>query len=217
MRGRYVVLEGGDRVGKSTQTEILVEHLKRIGISAKYIREPGGTREGEVLRRLALDQRMQAPDEQTGEMRELTQTEKAALHNAARIVMLATVVKELLGMGVWVVSDRSYLSTIVYQGYAEGGDMAELIDITNHARQVVEPDLILVLDGVPERMRMRRDDSDSNDRYDNQPLVFHDRLREGYLREAKDHLFPVVNADDDIDEVTFQIWQELCRRFEEVK
>lgn len=202
MRGRYIVLEGGERVGKGTQCDLLVEGINHLSkesfqAGAHYIREPGGTEEGEFLRKLVKDEKLP-----------FTPLQQALLHNAARIIMLAMVVKPLLDQGVWVVSDRCYLSTIVYQGYGQGADMAELRQLTSRARALVEPDVIIVLDALPERMLMRRDDRGSGDRYDNLNLEFHNTIREAYLKEANyGALHPVVNADDEVDEVAGQIWK----------
>lgn len=210
MRGRYIVLEGGERVGKSTQAEVIVDRINRRGpYKARYIREPGGTDEGEFLRELALNKGVRI-----GKV-ELTAWQKALLHNSARIIMLATVVKPLLEHEVWVISDRSYLSTLVYQGHAEGGDMAALRQLTAGALKVLEPDLIVVLDAEPERMLLRRNDAGSNDRYDNLELAFHHKIKEGYRKEANHgYLHPMINADDDEQAVTEQIWEEMRKRFE---
>lgn len=206
-RGRYIVLEGGDRVGKTTQCQNLVDYLfDRRGVPVRNIREPGGSEEGELLRQLVKDESIN-----------LTPTQQALMHNGARIIMLATVVKPILDMGSWVVSDRSYLSTIVYQGHAQGEDLPWLRKITAVARQVLEPDLIILLDGEPERMRIRRSDVGTGDRYDNLDKVFHESVQQGYRKEAFAFDHPMINADDTEESVFAQIKEVLAKRFEEVK
>lgn len=206
MRGRYVVLEGGERVGKTTQSEVLVGTLRHRGFSVQFIREPGGTKEGEVLRELVKDNRLK-----------YVPMVQAHLHNAARIQMLDNVVHPLLERGVWVVSDRCYLSTIVYQGHAQGLLIGDMRILTSLATRTLEPDLIIVLDGLPERMQLRRDDTGSDDRYDNESVRFHHLIRDGYLYEAREFGHPLINADDDEGAVTNQIWRIVAGQFEEVR
>src|SRR5690606_15481317 len=110
-RGRYVVLEGGEGVGKTTQVERLAKRLGEHGLAADVVREPGGDPFAEAGRDLLLGPLPRAPE-----------TEVLAF-NAMRAQLLLTTVKPALEAGRWVLSDRSRLSTITYQGYGHRLDL----------------------------------------------------------------------------------------------
>jgi len=142
-RGRYIALEGFDGSGKSTQAEMLASHLDAV-----LTREPGGTPLGEALRDVLLHAALdEAPSART----------EALLFCADRAQHIATVVAPALGAGRDVVTDRSYGSTLAYQGYGRGLPLDELRALIDYACRrpagaseelpdVVLPDVVVLLD-----------------------------------------------------------------------
>jgi dTMP kinase len=167
-RGRFITLEGGEGVGKTTQCALLVEALAKRGVGVLRTREPGGAPGAELLRGILL-----------GGSIDWSPRAETLLHFAARAEHVGKTIGPALGDGTWVVCDRFYDSTLAYQGYGQGADRGF---ITEQARLLgMRPDLTLVLD-VPEeiaveRMRTRGDDADRYERLDS---AFHARVRAGF-------------------------------------
>lgn len=173
---RYVTLDGPDGCGKSTQARALCEWLGQRGQRVLHVREPGSTPVGEALRRLLLDR-------QTGELQTITE---ALLFSAARAESVAKVVAPALQRGEFVVAERGYLSTIVYQALAAepGLDLDWVLDLTRRVHGATLPDAIFVLDVPPAVARARRAVR-RDDRIEARGADYHDRVREGFLRIAR--------------------------------
>mgnify|MGYP002778272850 FL=1 len=133
-RGRFVVLEGGDGVGKTTQLPRLVAALERQGHVVRAIREPGGTAAGDAIRALLLDPATA-----------LVPAAELLLFLAARAQVVADVVRPALARGEWVVADRFFVSTYAYQAGGHGLDLAQVRVATTLATGGLVPDLTLVL------------------------------------------------------------------------
>lgn len=137
MRGRYVALEGVEGAGKSTVSALLVENLEAHGREAIAVREPGGTALGEEIRTLLLH---------SGDM---TPWAEAALFAAARAQLAAEVVSPALARGTWVISDRSYYSSLAYQGGARNLGIEAVRALNEAVLGDVVPDWVVVLDIDP--------------------------------------------------------------------
>jgi dTMP kinase len=188
-RGRYLVLEGGEGVGKTTQAALLQRRLADVGVDAVLIREPGGDPFAEAGRALLL-----------GELPREPETE-VLLFNALRAQVLIAHVAPALASGAWVISDRNRLSTIAYQGYGHGLDLAWTRSVCAIAGDLVPPDLELVLHVDEATSIQRRDARGVSDRFERLDASFHRRVVDGYLAEAARLELAVIDASGSIDEV----------------
>jgi dTMP kinase len=170
---RYVMLDGPDGCGKSSQARALCEWLTGRGARVLHVREPGSTPVGEALRQLLL-----AP--KTGALQPLTE---ALLFSAARAETVAAVVAPALQRGEIVVAERGYLSTVVYQALAcqPGLDLDWVLDLQRRVHGPTLPDRIFVLD-VPSAVAAQRRRSRTDDRIEARGADYHERVRAGFLR-----------------------------------
>ena len=187
----FFSFDGIDGVGKSTQIERFGEWLSSQGHEVVYCRDPGTTPLGERVRSILLDSGDDVPIDSTSEM---------LLYMAARAQLVEEFIRPALAAGQTVVTDRFLLSNVVYQGYARGLDVKKLWQVGEVATGSLEPDLYLVLDMSPEAAVSRIDRP--LDRMELQGDEFNQRLRDGFLREAKLHEnIAVVDASQTIEEV----------------
>lgn len=166
-RGRFIVLEGGDGVGKSTQRALLGQWLEERGYEVVLTREPGGTELGDLLRSALLH---------GGHVDARTE---ALLFATDRAHHVHTVVRPALERGAMVVSDRYLDSSAAYQGAARELGMDEVRDLSLWATNHLLPDLTIVLDLDPEVAAARREGAP--DRLERESLDFHRRVRAGFL------------------------------------
>lgn len=192
MTGRFVVLEGGDGSGKSTQRDRLVEWLREQGIrDVVATREPGGSPLGAELRRLVLDGG--AVDART----------EALLMAADRAEHVAKVIRPALERGAWVVSDRFVPSSLVYQGVVRGLGVDAVAALSDFATAGLTPDLVLLLD-VDEAVADARRASES-DRLEREGAAFHDRVRTAYRDLAGRFGWMVVDGSGEVARVTDRV------------
>ena len=179
-RGRFVVFEGGESVGKSTQAAWLAT---RQGAELTF--EPGGTRLGQELRRLLLD----------GAGARLDILSEALLMAADRAQHVAEAIRPALEAGRDVVCDRYVGSSLAYQGYGRGLDVPTVRLLSEVATGGLWPDLIVLLDMDPRRARGRG--AGGSDRFEAMGMDFHLRVRAGYLElaAADSARWAVVDAD----------------------
>jgi dTMP kinase len=170
--GLFITLEGIDGCGKTTQARLLAERLRRAGLSVRLTREPGGTEAGEGIRALLL-----SPDRTVPPGAELF------LYLADRSIHIAEVVRPALAEGSVVVCERHTDSTLAYQGYGRGLDVALLRQLNVLATGGVSPDLTIVLDLDPAQARL---DADRLDRLESEGEAFLTRVAEGFRRLARD-------------------------------
>lgn len=189
--GLFVVFEGGDGVGKSTQARLLAEWLESSGLTVVLTHEPGGSPIGADIRRLLLS---------TGEHPPSARTE-ALLYAAERAEHIHSVVRPALQRGAVVVSDRYLDSSVAYQGVGRdlGADRVE--DLNRWATAQLRPDLTVLLDLAPEPALERL--SDPADRLESEPLDFHERVRAAFhdlaARDPQHYL--VLDAGRPADQV----------------
>lgn len=178
--GCYVVLDGPDGCGKSSQARALCEWLRRGGREVLHVREPGSTPVGEALRRLLLSP-------QTGDLAPISE---ALLFSAARAELIDKVVAPAVAAGQVVVAERCFVSTLVYQGLApaalrgRGLAMDWLLDLARRVHGPMLPSAIFLLD-VPAAVAAGRRAARTADRIEGRGLAYHERVRQGYLAVAK--------------------------------
>lgn len=172
----YVVLDGPDGCGKSSQAVALAAWLRDRGHAVVHVREPGSTPVGEALRQLLL-----SPS--TGELQPITE---ALLFSAARAELVANVIAPAVRRGEVVVAERCYLSTVVYQALALPGglDVDQVFDVTRAVHGAHLPDAIFVLD-VPAEVARTRRRSRREDRIEARGGDYHQRVRQGFLRACE--------------------------------
>ena len=190
MSGRLIAVEGVDASGKSTQARLLAESL-----GAEFTFQFGATDVGGVIRRALLDPENDSLDDRT----------EALLIIADKAQHVAEIVGPALRVGRHVVTDRFTASTLAYQGYGRGLDLAELQTMMRFATGGIEPDLNLLLD-IPLELASRRLGS-SLDRFEGTGGGFLDRVRSGYLTlaEADPARWAVVDGDGSVDDVAARV------------
>lgn len=197
----FLSLDGGDGVGKSTQVALLADWLRQLGYPVLTCRDPGSTHLGEAIRTLLLD-RHDVPMVLKAEM---------LLYMAARAQMVEELIRPALAAGQTVLADRYLLANVVYQGYGGGLDVDSLWQIGRVATGGLMPDLTIVLD-VPTEVALARL-GDKRDRIEARDPQFHERVRQGFLQEARRQpdRIAVVDATGPIHQVHQQI-QHLLRQ-----
>jgi dTMP kinase len=187
----YIALEGAEGCGKSTQAARLASRL-----DATLTRETGGTTVGQRIRKILHDT----------EVTHLSHRAEALLAAADRAQHLDEVVLPSLRGGRHVVSDRSVYSTLAYQGYGRGLDLAELRTLNDWAVSGRWPDVVVLLDASPDVLRERMQQRDL-DRFEQAGDEFHERVRKGFAAMAADDpdRWLVIDANGSADAVTSQL------------
>lgn len=175
-KGLFIVLEGVEGAGKSTQVALLSRWMEASGVRHVLTREPGGTPVGEAIREIVLDR---------GGLTMPPETE-LFLILAARAAFVRDVVRPALEGGELVLADRFDLSTFAYQGYGRGLDLGEVRRANDLATGGVRPDLTLVLDLPVTEGLKRKGRPGLGDRIEREGEPFLSRVREGYLALIRD-------------------------------
>jgi len=190
MSGRFIVLDGPDGCGKTTQTELLADWLKEQGVEVVTFREPGGTAIGEKIRQILLNPNHIAMDTATEVM----------LYMAARVQLWAEKIAPALKENKCIILDRWLSSTCAYQGYAGGFGMEKVIKIAEDCLERPWPDLTIILnvDLKTASQRLNR----NLDRMERKGDGYHQKVREGFLKLAnQQENVTVVDATDNIEMV----------------
>jgi dTMP kinase len=198
MAGTLITLEGPEGAGKTVLAKRLVEELTRRGHRVRSTREPGGTRLGERLRSILLEQ-AGGPDAAAVDPRA-----DALLFNAARAQLVAEVIRPALSAGDVVLCARFTDSTLAYQGYGAGLPLEELRALATVATGGLVPDLTILLD-VPPQVGLARKTGASRNRFEASfDLAFHERVRAGFLDLARQEpaRFRVIDSARRIEAVT---------------
>ena len=201
--GRFITLEGGEGAGKSTQSRLLAARLRESGLDVLETREPGGAPGAEILRGLLL----------SGEVAWSLPAE-TLLHFAARAEHVERSIRPALAAGQWVVCDRFYDSTMVYQGHGQGGDRAAIATLI--CLLGIVPDLTLVLDvDVATSVARMRARGAAADRYERLGEAFFARVRDGFLAvaAAEPGRCVVIDAAGAADDVAARVWRTVTERF----
>lgn len=199
LAGRFIVLDGPEGCGKTTQARLLVARLEQEGLTPLLVRDPGSTRIGEKIRAILLD-----PDH--GEMGMRCEM---LLYMAARAQMMSQTILPALKQRQVVVCDRFVSSTLAYQAGGEGLCAEAIRAVGDVAIQQRWPDLTLILDMAPaEAMgRIQR----ARDRIEQRPLAYHEQVRRNYLAqaEADPQRHRVIDARSPREQVHERIWQAV--------
>jgi dTMP kinase len=204
---RFIVFEGIDGAGKSSQVEPLVAWLHGCGRAVTTCRDPGATAAGDAIRAILLDR----------QDLQLAPTSEMLLYMAARAQLVAEVIQPSLARGEWVVSDRYLLANIVYQGHAGGLDPGTIRQVGTVATGGLEPDLVLLFDVDLETAARRL--ARPLDKLENRGDEYRGRLRAGYLAEAarRPDRIAVVDATGDLATVQANVRAALEHRFPELR
>ncbi len=197
-RTRFISLEGGEGVGKTTQARRLADWLKEQGVPAIATREPGGSPGAEDIRRLLVE----------GAPERWTPMAEALLHTAARVEHVEHRIAPALQGGRWVISDRFVDSTIVYQGIVQGLGVDVIMRMHEIALDGFLPDLTLILD-LPAEEGLSRAGArgDGENRYERHGAAFHERVVAAFRDLAR--RWPkrcrLIDASGDEEEVAARI------------
>jgi dTMP kinase len=202
-RGKYIVFEGPEGVGKTTQLHELARRLQAAGLPVRTLREPDSQSDltARAIRQLTQDPRYPMN----------TRTE-VLLYNAARSQSLQ-VIKQSVEHGVICLVDRNYLTTLALQYYGRGDvpDYETINRIINFAVAGIEPDLCMVFDAPVAVLRDRLSGRYHGDRFDNLDDAFLERVRAGYLWEAKQRNLPVIFATQEKEQIADQVWELVSK------
>ncbi len=171
-KGAFVVLEGPDKSGKSTQAELLAKFLRARKISCVHTREPGGTAFAEAIRKILLDPR-----------HDVVPLAELLLYEAARAQHTEERIRPALKKGRVVLCERYGLASLAYQGYGRGFSLKLIRRLNDLATGGLRPDLTIVLDMPESEFAKRR--RRKHDRLERESAAFRARVREGYRRLAK--------------------------------
>lgn len=198
--GKFITLEGGEGVGKSTQIATVRAALEQAGFEVVVTREPGGTPRAERIRSILLE-RSDEPMPQACEL---------LLMFAARATHLHGLIMPALQRGAWVVCDRFTDASYAYQGYGRGLSLEFIAQLEQQVQQGLQPDLTLLLEAPVElamqrvRARNRQQGDAEGDRFEAEQQAFFERVREGYAARAAQHAmrFRRIDASRSLPEVT---------------
>ena len=225
----FISFEGGEGSGKSTQAEILTERLIDAGIAVEFVHEPGSTELGWQVRDIL---KRGLPGE-----REISAEAELLLFSAARAELVLKALQPFFcRRDTVVIADRYVDSTTAYQGYGRGIPLDQVQVVNALATQGAMPHLTFLLDLRPVdgltrigdlQLGFRMDDSalhpneeraQEGARFEDEPLEFHERVRQGYLKLAANEpdRFCVIDATLPERRITELIWDEVCDRFPEL-
>ncbi|MFZ4541437.1 MAG: dTMP kinase [Rickettsiales bacterium] len=206
-RGRFITLEGGEGAGKSTQVKLLAQAFAAANIATLTTREPGGSVGGEAIRQLVV----------TGTTDKWHPITECLLFMGARFDHLETKIKPTLDAGEWVLCDRFYDSTYIYQGIAKQIGTEWLDQLYRQLFANTAPDLTLLLD-LPPTIGLPRADKRGNaaeSRFEQMAIDFHETLRTGFLNLAKNDPIRIhtIDATKDAAAVHTAIIDSVNTRF----
>lgn len=199
MRGKFITLEGIEGSGKSTSLDTISKCLETLNIEFIITKEPGGGPLGKDLRKMLLDKKTSISSEV-----------ELLLMMADRKNHIENIVEPSLEKGIWVISDRYLDSSYAYQGGGRQIDVSK-IDLLTELLKLPIPDLTLLFDLSPEMALQRAKNRSELDRFESEPIDFHQRIRETYLTLANDNIerYIVIDASKDIQNVKDQVQKQL--------
>ncbi len=204
----FITFEGIEGCGKSSQAKRLADRLKQIGVPLLLTLEPGGTKIGAEIRRLLLDSKND----------DLSPLAELLLYEADRAQHVSEVIAPALERGKWVLCDRFFDATTVYQGYGRGLDLGFVQELNGRASCGIRPDITFLIDcpvHVGIKRALERNESlleDGQDRFERERVVFHEAVRRGYLALAVEERRRFVITDGTLTEedVEEQIFKHLA-------
>lgn len=208
MHGKFITIEGGEGVGKSTQIGRLKDFVAEQGVEVVITREPGGTRRAERIRELLLE----TSDEPMPSACELL------LMFAARSTHLDNVIRPALARGAWVICDRFTDATYAYQGGGRNVPIENIATLEQMVQGTLRPDLTLLLDAPLDisaaRASARNTAAGMSDRFEQERREFFERVRTAYLDRARQEpkRFALIDATQSLEAVTVAIQQAVAER-----
>ncbi len=198
----FITFEGGEGSGKSVQSRALYKRLSQAAIPVLLTHEPGGTPCGNKIGRWL----------KWAETKDVSPLAELLLFNASRAQLISEVIWPGLKKGMVVICDRYTDSTTAYQGYGRGLDLATVEAINNTAAQGLKPDLTVLLD-IPVEEGLARKRVKKQDRFEQEDVVFHQRVRGGFLRLAANdpQRWLVVDASKPKAKIREIIWQKVSQ------
>ncbi|MFH1355252.1 MAG: dTMP kinase [Candidatus Omnitrophota bacterium] len=201
MRGKFITFEGSEGCGKSTQSRMLARYLKGRGRKVVYIREPGGTKISEKIRKILLNP----------QNKKISANCEMLLYMAARAQIVDEIIKPALLGGKIVICDRFLDSTVVYQGFGLGIDIQLIKKLGSFATNSLNPDLTILLD-LPVKDGLKNRGS-SKDRIERRSYSYHLRVRRGYLKlaDSQPGRIKVIKVEKNKDETQSKIREAIKR------
>ena len=212
MKGKFIVIEGIDGCGKTTQIDALSKWLPKSGLinkDSKLIttREPGGSLLGKKLRELILD---------NNESNKPSSLAELLLYSADRAEHVSKIISPALKNNDWVISDRFSDSTLAYQGYGRNINLEIIKNIESIVCQGEYPDLTFFLEISPEESISRRKNQ-IPDRIESEGIKFLEKVNEGFRLIAKEKKWTVISASQNIKTISNQIKETLIKSFSHKK
>lgn len=202
--GKYVVIEGHDGTGKSTQVSLIRQKLLECNIDSIEFHEPAGSPMADAVRDVIKNSNLER-DAMTNLL----------LFSAARHELWYKRALSELKIGKWVITSRNYYSTLAYQGYGEGLDLDLIEAVTRQAtdEQYINPDIALILDLDDEEERIKRISARGEikipDTFESKDDIFQTKVRNAYLDIAKSRNIPITSANQTIAEITDELWDYI--------
>ena len=211
LHGKFIVFDGGEGCGKSTQAKLLRERLQSEGLEPIFVRDPGSTRIGEAVRSILLNP----------ENIDMAMRCEMLLYMAARAQMMAQTILPALAAGKTVLCDRFVSSTLAYQLGGDGLTASEIKGVADIAIKGRWPDVTLILDMPLARSSARVQPkfvlpfpepfqaTEAKDRIEQRPMAYHEQVRKNYLQQATDdpQRYRVINADRPVEVVHEDVWK----------
>jgi len=208
MHGKFITIEGGEGVGKSTQIGRLKDFVAGQGVEVVITREPGGTHRAERIRELLLE----TSDEP------MPSTCELLLMFAARSTHIENVIRPALARGACVICDRFTDATYAYQGGGRSLSVENIATLEQMVQGTLRPDLTLLLDAPLDisvaRASARNNAAGTTDRFEQERREFFERVRAAYLDRARQEpqRFAVIDATQSLESVTVAIQQAIDER-----
>ena len=208
MEGKFIVLEGIDGCGKTTQINELSKWLPESGLINKNAniiktREPGGSILGKEIRDIILNNNKSNPPSILAEL---------LLYSADRAEHISKVIMPALQSGHWIISDRFSASTLAYQGYGREISIDTIKKLENIVCQNIRPDLTFFLEISPEESIVRRKNKVA-DRIESEGLEFLKKVNHGFKLIALENNWEIIKASEDLNSISQQIQTTLIKKF----
>ena len=202
-KGLFISFEGGEGVGKSTQIELLKTSLTKKNINVLSTREPGGTKEGELIRKFLV----------SGEISSWDSYSESLLFNALRREHINKIINPSLFKGDIVLCDRFIDSTIVYQGVGGGINQTLLLSLHKNFCYDLYPDITFFLSLDPKvgiDRTLSRNNKTEN-RFENMGLSYHQKIQDGFkaLSDKNNKRFFEINAELSVETISNQIYDHV--------
>ncbi len=204
-KGLFIVFEGPEGAGKTTQARLLYKYFKKRHYDVILTREPGGTKVAEKIRKIILSPKIK-----------ISSLTELLLYEACRAQHIAEIILPNLKKGKIVISDRFTFASVVYQGYARGLGVKLVEDLNKLVVGDITPDITFVLDIEPkEGLKRVKKRTGYFDRLEKENLKFHKKIREGYIKLSKNkkNVFVVDAQNKSAHQVHLTVLEILKRNF----